>query len=91
MDAESAAAFEEACKCWVEQGVYRLVIDMSELAYVSSMGLRSFITVGKLAQEKGGRLRLCRLAGLVKQVFEITRLTSLFPIHDSIESALGAE
>jgi stage II sporulation protein AA (anti-sigma F factor antagonist) len=91
MDAESAPAFEDACKSWVDQGVYRLVIDMSELAYVSSMGLRSFIVVGKLAQAKGGGLRLCRLAGLVKQVFEITRLNSIFPIHDSIESALATE
>jgi stage II sporulation protein AA (anti-sigma F factor antagonist) len=55
------------------------------------MGLRSFITIGKMAQEKGGRLRLCRLAGLVKQVFEITRLSSIFPMHDSLESALATD
>lgn len=91
MDAESAPAFEEACRAWVDRGVYRLVVDMSELSYISSMGLRSFITIGKLAQEKGGRLRLCRVAGLVKQVFEITRLTSIFPMHDSLESALTTE
>jgi anti-anti-sigma factor len=89
MDAESAPAFEDACKYWVDQGVYQLVVDMSELAYVSSMGLRSFITIGKMAQEKGGHLHLCRLTGLVKQVFEITRLTTIFPIHDSVESALA--
>ena len=91
MDADSAPAFEDACKSWVDRGIYLLVIDMSELAYVSSMGLRSFITIGKLTQEKGGRLRLCRLSGLVKQVFEITRLSSIFPIHDSLESALATE
>jgi anti-anti-sigma factor len=89
MDAESAPAFEDACAAWVGRGVYQLIIDMSELSYVSSMGLRSFITIAKMAQEKGGSLRLCRLTGLVKQVFEITRLISLFPIHDSVESALA--
>jgi anti-anti-sigma factor len=89
MDAESAPAFEDACKYWVDRGIYQLVVDLSDLAYVSSMGLRSFITIGKMAQEKGGKLRLCRLTGLVKQVFEITRLTSIFPIHDSVESALA--
>jgi stage II sporulation protein AA (anti-sigma F factor antagonist) len=91
MDAESAPEFEDECKAWIDRGKYRLVVDMSELTYVSSMGLRSFITIGQLAQQKGGRLRLCRLSGLVKQVFEITRLNSVFPIHDSIESALAAE
>ena len=73
----------------MDRGIYQLVVDLSDLAYVSSMGLRSFITIGKMAQEKGGKLRLCRLTGLVKQVFEITRLTSIFPIHDSVESALA--
>jgi anti-anti-sigma factor len=55
------------------------------------MGLRCFINVGKLAQEKGGKLRLCRLSGLVKQIFEITRLNSVLPMHDSLESALATE
>jgi len=91
MDAESAPAFEDACKNWVDRGVCQVIVDMSELAYVSSMGLRSFITIGKMAQEKGGKLRLCRLSGLVKQVFEITRLNSIFPIHDSVESALATQ
>ncbi len=91
MDAESAPAFEDACKAWLDQGACQMVVDMSELGYVSSMGLRSFITVGQLAQQKGGRLRLCLLRGLVKQVFEITRLNSIFPIHDTLESALTTD
>jgi hypothetical protein len=33
-------------------------------------------------------LRICRLTGLVRQVFEITRLNQVFPPHDSVESAL---
>jgi len=88
MDAESAPAFQQACQSWIDQGVNRLVIDMSELAYVSSMGLRSFVAIGKLLSDKGGNLRLCCLTGLVKQVFEITRLSSVFAMHDSVESAL---
>lgn len=89
MDAENAKTFEEACTTWVNQGSTRLIIDMSQLAYVSSMGLRSFIAVGKLLQEKDGTLLLCAVSGLVKQVFEITRLTSVFPMHDSVESAVA--
>jgi anti-sigma B factor antagonist len=52
------------------------------------MGLRSFIAVAETLQDKGGALRICRLTGLVKQVFEITGLAAMFRVYDSVESAL---
>jgi anti-anti-sigma factor len=89
MDADQATAFEEECKAWVARGAGTLIVDLSELTYISSLGLRSFVAIGKLQQEKGGSLRLCCLTGLVKQVFEITRLNSMFPIHESVDAALA--
>jgi anti-anti-sigma factor len=88
MDAENAPQFEQECKAVTAEGVTSLVVDLSELAYVSSMGLRSFISVGKTLQSKGGALRICGLHGLVKQVFEITGLIRNFPVFESLESAL---
>ena len=88
MDAENAPEFEKKCESWISQGITSLVVDMGDLAYVSSMGLRSFMAIGKKLQDKGGKLRICRLTGLVKQVFEITRMNTIFPPHESVESAL---
>jgi anti-anti-sigma factor len=88
MDAESAPHFEEKCRACIAEGVTALVVDLGELSYVSSMGLRSFITVTKMLQDKGGPLRICRLKGLVKQVFEITGLLQLFRVYESVEAAL---
>lgn len=90
MDAQSATAFEEACESWLAQGVSELVVDLSGLRYISSMGLRSFIVIGQRCTEKGGALRLCSLSGLVRQVFEITHIISLFSIYDSVDAALAA-
>lgn len=88
MDAESAPQFEEKCRACIAEGLTGLVVDLGELTYVSSMGLRSFISVTKALQEKGETLRLCRLKGLVKQVFEITGLLGMFRVYDSVEAAL---
>jgi anti-anti-sigma factor len=88
MDAESAPKFEQSCKAWMTEGNNKLVVDLGDLAYVSSMGLRSFLSVAKALQGKGGYLRICRATGLVRQVFEITGLTKIFTIYDSTESAL---
>jgi len=88
MDAENAPQFEQACNSCIAEGTKTLVVDAGELAYVSSMGLRSFIAVAKTLQGKGGALRICRLQGLVKQVFEITGLIRSLPVYESLESAL---
>jgi anti-anti-sigma factor len=88
MDAESAPQFEQQCRDCVAEGLTGLVVDLGQLTYVSSMGLRSFVSIAKTLQDKGGALRICRLSGLVKQVFEITGLLRIFPVYESVEAAL---
>ncbi len=88
MDAESAALLEGQCDFCISEGMTSLVIDLGDLSYVSSMGLRSFVGIAQKLKSKGGELRICRLTGLVRQVFEITRLNQVFPMYESVESAL---
>jgi len=88
MDAENAPEFEEQCKECVAEGHTTLVADLSGLSYVSSMGLRIFLSVAKTLQAKGGTLRLCGLSGLVKQVFEITGLMQVFSVYQSVDAAV---
>ena len=88
MDAENAPQFEQHCRACIAEGLTGLVVDLGELTYISSMGLRSFVAVGKALQDKGSALRICRLNGLVKQVFEITGLYASFLVYESVEAAL---
>ena len=88
MDAENAVEFEDACNKCVTEGHSVVVIDLSGLAYVSSMGLRSFLSIAKALQARGGTLRLAGMKGLVKQVFEITGLMQAFSVFESLDSAV---
>lgn len=88
MDAENASIFEEECMRCVAKGDTTLVADLGGLTYISSIGLRSFLSVTKTLQSKGGALRLYGLRGLVKQVFEITGLLQVFSVYDTVESAV---
>ena len=90
MDAENANTFQRECEAWIGTGAMHLIADLSELQYVSSMGLASFLTVAKALQGKGGSMILCRLQALPKQVFEITHLIGLFPVFDSTDAALAS-
>jgi len=88
MDAESTPAFEAECESCIAEGSKSLVLDLSNLTYVSSMGLGAIVRVAKQLRDAGGEVRICCLTGLVRQLFEITRLNHVFPPHDSVESAL---
>ena len=90
MDADNAPAFETQCESWILKGINQLVIDVGDLAYVSSMGLRSFLTAAKAISRTGGRMPLAGMKGLVKEVFDLTNLTALFPQYESVEAALAS-
>jgi len=89
MDAESTPAFEAQCDSCIAEGFTNLVLDLGGLTYVSSMGLGAIVRVAKHLRDSGGEVRICCLTGLVRQLFEITRLNLVFPPHDSLESALA--
>jgi anti-sigma B factor antagonist len=89
MDAENSHEFEQACQRWIAQGTKHLIADLADLQYVSSMGLRCFLSVAQKLQAVSGSLILCGLHGLPRQVFEMTRLIGLFPVFETAEQALA--
>jgi anti-anti-sigma factor len=89
MDAEGAARLEAACGQALSEGMTHIVLDMAGLQYVSSMGIRSFVQIGKQAKAKGGVVMLCGITGFVKDVFDMTYTSSLFPVFDTAEAALA--
>jgi anti-anti-sigma factor len=89
MDADWSAEFEKACAELTSGGASHLVVDLTGLTYASSMGLRAFLAVAKAQQQAGGELLLVGLGGFVKQVFDLTRITSLFRTAESVDAALA--
>ena len=88
MDAVSSPDFEKQLKELIETGVICFVIDLNDLEYISSAGLRSILTSAKKLKGKEGRLILAGLKDVVKEVFEISGFSAIIPIYDSAESAL---
>ena len=89
LDTGAAPEFDRACDAWLGEGRTNLVVDMSGLEYISSMGLRSMITLATKLRSAGGRLALCGLGGSVREVFRISGLLAMFSVFDTREAALG--
>lgn len=90
MDAENADEFDKACDAWSSKGSKHIIADLADLQYVSSMGLRSFLSAAQKLRAASGSLILVGLHGLPLQVFEMTKLSSLFPMFDSTQKALDS-
>ncbi len=67
-----------------------IIVDLAQMNYVSSAGLRSFITLAKRAHSSNRVIALCAMSEEVAEVFEISGLLELFSIYDSVEAAVAA-
>ncbi len=89
IDAFSAPEFTEELAEWIDEGESCFIIDFSKVDYISSAGLRSILTTAKKLETKKGQLLLADLKHIVKEVFTISGLASLFQIFESVEEALN--
>jgi anti-sigma B factor antagonist len=73
-----------------ELGRIKLVLNFSNVEYLSSAALGKFITLNKKVNAAGGRLVLCNIDPQIYDVFVITRLNQLFNIQKEEQAALQA-
>lgn len=69
-------------------GRKKIVLDFSNVEYLSSAALGKLITLDKKVKASKGKLRLCNIRADIYEVFAITRLNKLFDIKENQEKAL---
>ncbi len=65
----------------------RLVIDLAEVSYMDSSGVAVLVEALRKQHGHGGKLVLCQLQQRVRDIFEISRLHTLFAITEDAEQA----
>lgn len=90
IDSTTAKAFEESVLGLLDAESHSVVVDLSKVEYLSSLGLRVFLTAGKKAKGLGGALTMCCARPSVREVFEISGFAGLFGMHASIDDACAA-
>jgi anti-sigma B factor antagonist len=91
LDATNAASFDEAVKSLPTLSPpRRILMDLKDLEFVSSAGLRSFLTLGKACRSSGAQLGFCSLRSLVADVFKISGFVTIFSLFADRQEALKA-
>lgn len=89
LDALSAPDFEQNLVKLIAVGNQDIVLDFSELDYISSAGLRSILAIAKQLRARQGELRIAALQAKVKEVFDISGFNTILPIFDTVSAATG--
>lgn len=66
-----------------------LVADLAGVSFIDSSGLATLIEALQGMARYGGKLRLVGLTPAVKNLFQLSNLTSIFDIRETREDALG--
>lgn len=71
-----------------DEGRNKIILDFSNVEYLSSAALGKLITMEKKVKAAKGKLRLCCIRPEIYEVFAITKLNRLFKIYEDQERAL---
>jgi anti-sigma B factor antagonist len=89
LEEKDVRELEQALASLIEQadGI-ALVLDFSNVRFMSSAVLGLLIKVSKRVYEREGRLALCAIGPKIYEVFKITRLTKIFDIYKDVDTAV---
>lgn len=90
VDASVSAQIHEKIMDEIESGCSKMVIDFSDVNYISSAGLRVMIYASKALTKKSGAFSICALNKNIEKIFEVSGLSTLFSIHETLDSSLAS-
>ena len=80
LDTPSAVSAQQEITPLLENADKEIILDCSDLEYISSSGLRLLLTIRKEAAAKGGKVIVKDINDDIKKVFMMTGFYNLFEI-----------
>lgn len=74
----------------VDQDTPSLLVDLSLLEFISSLGLSAFVNAHRRARDLSGSVHLAGARPAIAQLFRITRVSELIPTHATLDEARAA-
>jgi anti-anti-sigma factor len=88
IDTQGAVEMDQALQAAVTEGKHKMILDMAEVRYISSAGLRTLADVLTRNKRNDGDLKLAALSPRVRRVLEIIGFDNFFSISSTVQEAL---
>ncbi|UQZ90960.1 anti-sigma factor antagonist [Deltaproteobacteria bacterium Smac51] len=90
MDALTVKAFDEAAADLAGRAGVKILVDLSQLEFISSAGLRGILNLAKAAGKNRIPLGFCCLTPMVNEVFTISNFQSIMKVFPDKAAALAS-
>ena len=81
IDTTTSLDFEKSIGSLFADTAQQVIMDCAQMEYVSSSGLRVFLTLQKQSNVSAGSLKLCNMKQEIKAVFDMTGFSSILTIE----------
>ncbi len=87
---EESNALREKVKSLIADGKKKIVLNMDNITFIDSAGLGTLVAAHHSAKTQGAALRLCHLGSKFQEVLQITKLLTVFDVHDTEAAAVAS-
>ena len=85
---EGSSALREAMKDLVTKGQKKILLNLGEVSYIDSSGIGELVSGFTTVTNSGGNLKLLNLNKRVKDLLQITKLYTVFEVHEDEAAAI---
>lgn len=85
---EGSSAFRDLIRDLASQGQKKLLVNLGDVSYIDSSGIGEMVSGFTTVANHGGTLKLLNLSKRVKDLLIITKLNTVFDVHEDEASAI---
>jgi len=87
---EASAAIRDEIRDQVGNGSHKILLNLAEVSYIDSAGLGELTSAYTSVKNRGGALKLLNLTKRVHDLMQITKLYTVFDVHDDEKKAIAS-
>ncbi len=85
---EGSSALRDTLRDMVSKGQKRILLNLGEVSYIDSSGIGELVSGFTTVTNSGGQLKLLNLNKRVKDLLQITKLYTVFDVHEDEAGAI---
>ena len=85
-----AGALNNQLRSLLEEEKRKVVIDLADVQFINSSGLGMLIGGMTTMKNGGGVMKLARASKKIRNLLEMTKLATVFEVHESVPSAVDS-
>jgi len=87
---EGCAQLRELIRDQLSKGNKQILLNLADVTYIDSSGIGELVSAYTAVSNQGGQLKLLNLTKKVHDLLQITKLYTVFDIHDDEAKAIAS-